>query len=165
MYVIAIDPGAKGAYCILDRNYQVIGSGLIPTWKPGSKTLVDAPKLASMMFDHLDGVKASFVVAVIEDVGGANAAGPGGKVGAFGSGRNLGAIEATVQRFWPMHWVTPARWKLGMGLKGATKQQSIDKATALFGRAAAEEHWPLKKHEGVAEAALIGAYWLKKNSG
>ncbi len=43
-------------------------------------------------------------------------------------------------------------------LKG-TKQDAIDKATRIFGAEVAREHWPRKGDDGVAEAALIAAWF------
>jgi hypothetical protein len=43
------------------------------------------------------------------------------------------------------------------------KDASRNLATDIFGDKAAAEYWPLKKHDGVAEAALIATYWLMEH--
>ena len=176
MRVIGIDPGAEGGFCCIDYQFggmTVVMACMIPFWKPQRKRLVESRNLGALFREailyignNLSTNTTPQTVFVIEDIATANASGAGGKVGAFSSGRTLGAIEATAGRFGnPVYWVTPDQWKKKMGLIGGSKQDSIDLATARFGTEVAEKYWPLKKHDGIAEAALIAAYWIEKFGG
>ena len=79
----------------------------------------------------------------------------------FQFGRMLGGIESLVFSVGkPVHYVTPASWKKAMGLS-SDKQASIDAAKIMFG-SAADELLRHKADDGVAEAALIAAYWAKQ---
>jgi crossover junction endodeoxyribonuclease RuvC len=75
----------------------------------------------------------------------------------FQFGRMFGGAELVLQSTClRVFHVTPQAWKKHFGL-GSDKNASIAMATLLFGT---DQHWKLKKHEGVAEAALIALYGL-----
>ena len=80
----------------------------------------------------------------------------------FQFGRMFGGAEMVVQYCCdkPMY-VTPQAWKGHYGL-GSAKNASIALATMMF---ETDKFWKLKKHDGVAEAALIAAYGIYKETG
>jgi crossover junction endodeoxyribonuclease RuvC len=83
-----------------------------------------------------------------------------GHVGAFAFGRGFGIIEtALAAADLPFSCVRPQVWKKRLGVT-ADKDQARQRATQLLPRGASL--WPLKKHDGRAEAALIALYGLKE---
>jgi len=157
--IVAFDPGAAGAVAILTAPTTIYDAWLLPIWKPRGKSLVQAYDLRKRIGDKLEELPDWQVEFVLEQCvpfqkGHAHAM--------FQLGRSLGTIEGIAGTFgFPMHWVTPNLWKGSLGL-GKNKANSIDRATATFGQEAKAKWWPLKKHEGVCEAALIGHYHLRR---
>ena len=159
MMVLAADPGQTGGIALLmgDHNQQYIHNAMMmPTREFNGKTLFD-PRAFNIFMAGIPVVEA----AVVEFV----SARPGQGVSSmFQFGRMLGALEASVfSRSKSMHYVTPAKWKGNLGLS-SDKNASLVMATDIFGAQGQAEWWPLKKHEGVAEAVLLGVYWLRNFS-
>jgi len=93
--------------------------------------------------------------AFVEQVG----AMPGqGVTSMFAFGKAYGAPLGMLAAFQiPMTLVTPQKWKKALGVpKG--KDAARQRATQLLPTSAVQ--WPLKKHDGRAEAALIAYYGL-----
>ena len=79
-----------------------------------------------------------------------------GHVQAFKTGMGYGQLRMVLTaNFIPYRVVTPQAWKRWHGLKG-DKDASRLLASQLMPKAA--HQWPLKKHDGRAEAALIALY-------
>lgn len=124
----------------------------IPTTGEGTQRRVDV--LAAMRWirkfppDH----------AVIERAG----VMPGqGIASGFRYGRAVGALEAVAQGLLiPLTQVEPAAWKAFHGLLKAEKEDSRQKAIAVFHGAA--DKFNLRTEHGKAEAALIAYYGLMK---
>lgn len=152
MRVLGVDPGQTGGLAIVHLGRLVKGTRM-PVVKVRGKAQVDARAISDWWGDGL----VPFDVAVIEAVH----AMPGqGVSSSFQFGRMLGGIEALVFSVGkPVHYVTPASWKKAMGLS-RDKQASIDAAKIMFG-SAADDLIKYKADEGVAEAALIAAYWTR----
>jgi len=150
MIVLGIDPGQTGGLVLLDTEgiRKAIPTPLIyPTKKP---TLATTPLL--YLFDGYYETTADY--AVIENV---HAMPAQGVSSSFQFGRMFGAIEAAAGMYAnEIIYVTPQKWKKHFGLLKTDKNASMAKATELYGN----EHWGLKKHEGVAEAALIATWGL-----
>lgn len=148
-YLIGIDPGASGAFVVLDRkSFAPIEWGVMPTVKQGKATRVNASALAAALRDFDPGE------AFLEQVG----AMPGQGVASmfsFGHAAGvvagvLGAMEITTTL------VTPQAWKKRAGLIGTDKDAA---------RARAIQLWPAwraldKKGAGqaLADAALIARF-------
>lgn len=144
--MIGIDPGVRGAIALLVDGRLVEASAMPVTENAKGRRSVDASALASivrrMAPDH----------AIVEQVG----VRPGeGVVGAFSFGRSAGVLEGVLGALGiERTLVTPAQWKVELKVP-ADKRQAMAKASALFG---GSKHWPLRKDDGKAEAALL-AYW------
>lgn len=113
-----------------------------------SRRTVDAPSLHALIgclrFDRI----------VLEEV----ASMPrDGAVGAFAFGRSFGKIEALIAA-WPHVYVKPAKWK-GVLCVPADGDAARRIASRLM--PGSSHLWPLKKHHGRAEAALIAYYGVK----
>lgn len=162
--VIGIDPGVGGALAVLHR---------------GSVRVYDAPTLSvkrgKSIKKQLDQVQWCALVrrlslvgptlAVIELVNGfgnvRGAPGGGGQSAsaAFAFGRTTGAMECALAAFEiPTHFVAPGKWKRDMSVP-ADKDGARLVASRLMPYGAAQ--WPLKKHDGRAEAALLALYGLQ----
>lgn len=151
--ILGVDPGQAGGLAIIQAGRLVKGTRM-PIVKIRGKAQVDARAVVRWWDDCL----VPFDVAVIEAV---HAMPRQGVSSSFQFGRMLGGIEALIYSTGArVDYVTPASWKKAMGLS-SDKQASIDAAKIQFGSAA---DWMItcKADDGIAEAALIAAYWHAK---
>ncbi|MEA1649203.1 hypothetical protein UAJ10_09250 [Nitrospirillum sp. BR 11164] len=146
--IIGIDPGLSGAIAILSADGGLTVHDM-PTHRL-TRTELDLSALATI-FDNL--TKATAPVAFLERVG----AMPGqGVASMFKFGTCYGALQGLLAaHFIPVTLVTPQSWKRAMGCP-AGKDGARARASQLLPRHAGL--WPLKKHDGRAEAALIALY-------
>ena len=166
---MGIDPGKGGALAIhQDGAWRVEDCPLVETStvkrknKKTGKTTVTVKKESSpvLMAGLIRGVLAdcggpSQVVVIVEKV----SAMPGqGVTSMFSFGRNYGQWEGAIAALaCETHHVTPQRWKKAMLADAAKgKEAARMKALQLFPYLA--EELRLKKHDGRAEALLIGEY-------
>ena len=83
-----------------------------------------------------------------------------GTVGAFSFGRGVGLLEGILAaNFIPTTQITPAVWKKAMQCPG-DKDQARARASDVLPRHAGK--WPLKKHDGRAEAALLAVHGARQ---
>ena len=149
MTIIGIDPGLSGAVAVLNGLTSTIHDMPVFTIKANGKERrnLDIAGLIRIIQD------TEAVYAFIEKVG----VMPGeGSVGAFKFGYTCGAIEAVILAAKiPFSYVTPQVWK-----KALQCPKDKDGARMRAGQLLPEmsHHWPLKKHDGRAEAALIALY-------
>lgn len=149
-YVMGVDPGASGAYCIIDEEGAVVEAHSFDTYKVGGKTRLDVYALLNRL--RLRSLELRH--SCVEEVG------PMPKQGVsstFQFGRSYGQLEAVLVAIGtPVMYVRPAVWKAHMAVpRGSDKDYSRVLASRLSG---GDAHWPLKKHHGVAEAYLIARY-------
>lgn len=150
MRILGVDPGAMGGLAIVHGGRLVKGTRM-PVVELRGKKQVDARAVVEWWSDCM----VPFDVAVIEAV---HAMPKQGVSSTFQFGRMLGAIESLVYAVGsPVHYVTPAAWKRALGL-GSSKQGSIDLAKIRFG-SQADQLLKFKADDGIAEAALMAAYW------
>ena len=151
--ILGVDPGQTGGLAIV-HNGRLVKGIRMPVVELRGKRQVDARAIVEWWSDCL----MPFDVAVIEAV---HAMPKQGVSSSFQFGRMLGGIESLVFSVGaPVHYVTPAVWKKAMGLN-RDKQASIDAAKIRFG-AGVDQLLKRKADDGVAEAALIAAYWHAK---
>jgi crossover junction endodeoxyribonuclease RuvC len=153
MRVIGIDPGATGAIALFTGDVLAEVADM-PTVLVRRKARVDAAAVGALLRklapDH----------AFVEMTG----AMPGQGVSSmfnFGlaCGVVLGAIGALSI---PITAVTAAQWKGSLRVPAA-KDGARARASQLLPKAASL--WPLSKHHGRAEAALIGYYGTRQGNG
>lgn len=154
MSIAGIDPGASGAIALLDHRVRVFDMPTrIVTISGKQRKRVDLLGLAQLV----DMLERTVTLCVLEDVGPMPHDGP---VQAFNFGWAACAPHAmAVTAGWRLELVRPAVWKTQMGLQGQGKEASRAMATKLFPDFA--HLWPLKKHDGRAEAVLLAFYGSK----
>lgn len=146
--VLGIDPGITGAAAILDADGMPELVADLPVIRDGRLAWIDGGVLQSTLLEAIRGRPCR---AVVERV---SAMPRQGVASSFAFGVGLGSILATLQTLrLPIDLVTPAAWKLAMGL-GKDKRASIDKARLLFPMA----DLSMAKHDGRAEALLLAHY-------
>lgn len=154
--VVGIDPGLPGAICLLDTE-GTIGINDMPThalMRGGkNKREIDAHRLAVLLSGRIGH-------AFIEQVG----AMPGqGVSGVFSLGKTFGIIIGVLATHGvPMTFVSPVKWKKALQVP-ASKDGARARASQLLPQAASQ--WPLVKHDGRAEAALIALYGIRSFDG
>ena len=152
MIIAGIDPGLSGAIALLDaESGGVIDCVDMPTHQllrgGKAKRELDAHALAGMI--GRDRIGHCFIEAVSSMPG-------QGVSSVFSFGKSFGivlGILAAQQIAFTL--VSPVTWKKALGVPAA-KDGARARASQLL--PAASHHWPLIKHDGRAEAALI-AYW------
>ena len=153
--ILAIDPGQTGGFVIADFYQE----------GPRIRTALAMPLIAVNQKKALDiravlewlPVLSSVDVAIMELV---HSMPKQGVASSFQFGRMFGSAETVIYLFDRQAYVVPRTWKKALNLS-SDKGASVDLATRIFGKKAAMRWWPLKKDEGVAEAALIAHYWGK----
>jgi crossover junction endodeoxyribonuclease RuvC len=154
MFVIGIDPGARGAVAILESGGKLTHVFDMPAVEIMSggklKRRVSPEMLASELRLYAD----QGAVAVVEQVG----AMPGqGVTSMFAFGESFGLVKGVLAGLGVVtSTVTPGKWKKALGVN-AGKDGSRAKAAQL---------WPSQAHEfkrvkddGKAEASLLAEYW------
>ena len=153
--IVGIDPGLGGAIVLLDGG-KIVRCEDMPTNSYTKsdgriRRKVDPAALAMIIRDMAP------QLVLVEAVH----ASPGmGVSSAFGFGHSAGIIDACIALSIPRNCeikaVSPNAWKRAMNVP-ADKVLTTEAATSFFG----SQHWPLKKHHGRAEAALICLYGLR----
>lgn len=152
--VLAIDPGAKGAICLLDDRTRVLAVHDMPvhavTINKRTRNRIDLHGLNQLIKD----LAVHAELAVIEEVG----ANPNdGVLGAFSFGEAFGAVKMAVAAHEiPLQLCRPQEWKAFHRLIGKDKDDSRQKASQLLPEHA--RHWARKMDDGRAEAALLALY-------
>lgn len=153
MKIIGVDPGATGAFAILDLDSLDLVVIDMPTTKVkrGTRNVnqVDAVQLVKLLTPHIN----EGDVAVIERVHSM----PGqGVVSVFSFGRAAGILEGVLAAMGvPFALVPPATWAKKMRLFGG-KDGSRARAMELFPEKA--HLFERKKDDGRADATLIACY-------
>lgn len=164
---LGADPGMGGAlalYVLVDGRTEIHVEDM-PSLELNGKRRMDHWKLSQV----LAAWTSIFAVrhATIERVHAMPLRGPGGQIRQsaptlFEFGFAAGAlVQAVASAGIPLTLVHPATWKTVYGLRGGreNKDMSRSKASQMFPNAA--HNWPLKKHDGRAEAVLLAHYGSK----
>jgi crossover junction endodeoxyribonuclease RuvC len=156
MIVAGIDPGLSGAVALLDAaTGAVVDVFDMPTHALArggkNKRELDPHSLAGAL--GRDRIGHAFVELV--------GAMPGqGVSSVFSFGKSFGITIGVLATLGiPMTFVAPVAWKRALQVPAA-KDGARARASQLM--PAAASHWPLVKHDGRAEAALIACYGLRQ---
>lgn len=150
--ILGIDPGLSGALALYSDVALVIFD--MPTIETvvnkKVKRAIDAYQLGNWIDLH----RTEISLAIVEQVGSMPEQ---GITSAFNFGFSTGVIHGVLAgNQVPMRTVTPAVWKRQFGLIGKGKDASRLAASRIVPQYA--DRWPLKKHDGRAEAFLLAAW-------
>ena len=151
--ILGIDPGLNGALALYDPVSASLEVVDMPTLQL-KKRVIDEYAVARLIDNWSGRIREVW----LEQVG----VRPGeGAVGAFSFGRGYGLVRGVCcASFLPIIDVTPQTWKAAFKVRG-DKDESRVRASALMPRHAGL--WPLKKHDGRAEAALIALHGARQH--
>ena len=147
--ILGIDPGLDGALSFLEGDALVIVD--MPTLKAGvgGKRIVDENELSTIIDVQSAKIRHVFVEAV-------SAMPKQGVTSVFSFGTSYGLVRGILAaHFLQRTFIRPQVWKKALQVPAA-KDGAIARASQLM-----PEHralWPLKKHDGRAESALIALY-------
>lgn len=158
-HCLGVDPGVKGALCLLEiqsRKIQVFDM-------PVTQGQVDGAKLATIVEVCLFQAGAQGLRAVVENVSSRPR-----QAHAFSFGRSTGVVHGVLDALGvPYELVSPAQWKPAMGLRrlatedqAANKTKSRELAMKLFSEQA--DLFDRVRDDGRAEAALISFFYTQK---
>jgi crossover junction endodeoxyribonuclease RuvC len=150
MRVLGIDPGIAGA-CVLIKDGEVIAVADMPVVTARGKRRVCPAQLAALLASW-----CPIEHCMIE----AASARPGQGVSSmFGYGRSYGVVLGVLSALGiSFTEVSAVSWKRTLAVPS-----DKDAARARAGQLlpAAAKHWPLQRHHGRAEAALLGLLALR----
>lgn len=155
--ILGIDPGLSGALAFMDDKELLIYD--VPTFEitrnGKKKRQIDLQILLSIMQNKDLGTTHAFLEHV-------NAMPGQGVSSMFQMGRGYGQIEMGLAAAGiPVTYITPQVWKKALSVP-KDKDGARQRASQLMPQWA--HNWPLKKHDGRAEAALIALYARKNLS-
>jgi hypothetical protein len=155
--LIAIDPGIRGAIAFFGPGDRIAVHDMPTRAKPGNTKIrneIDPKALQALLRRFAPADEKGLVV--MENLN----TFAGGSVQTMGSLEATKAVICTVCELsgFDMAFVSPKTWQGFYGIKRTTasdtKTQSLKLARELFGM----EYCPLQKHDGRADALLIGRY-------
>lgn len=152
MTFIGIDPGKKGAYCIINNDNN---TNTIIACPFDEETFIKDMASVCGFYDINDNV-----FCVLEHVG----AMPGqGTVSMFSFGENFGFIQGVLKTMdIPYELVRPQKWKKEYGIT-SDKNTSIEVCKRLFPNVSLKRTEKCKKDDdGLAESILIAEYARRK---
>ncbi len=145
---LGIDPGLGGAIAMLRGDRHVVVWDM-PTVQRGGRGELDMRALADLLREPARGS----IEAVVEHV---HAMPRDSKVGAFSFGHSFGGARGVLAALSiPYTLAAPNVWKKALSVP-AGKDAARARASELLPGFACL--WPLKKHDGRAEAALLALY-------
>jgi hypothetical protein len=155
--LIAIDPGIRGALAFFGPGDRIAVEDMPIRAKQGNGKVRNeiAPRLLQELLRRRVAADEKGLV-VMENLN----TFAGGSVQTMGSLEATKAVICTVCELsgFDMAFVSPREWQRFFGIKATpsetTKQQSLRLARQLFGN----DYCPLQKHDGRADALLIGRY-------
>lgn len=158
-YIIGIDPGLRGAIAFYSLNElqvfatPVVSTQFIKAGKKKSRNDMDLDKVREIIV-QFDGASYEIKCAYLEHVAAMSGQ---GVTSMFRFGQNFGQWQGMLAGFGiRTELVWPQTWKASYGLT-RSKTTSLELARETWPDNA-EESFRLKKHDGLAEAALIAKY-------
>jgi crossover junction endodeoxyribonuclease RuvC len=155
--ILGIDPGAHGAVAVLDENGQLLDVLDMPSSREANgRTATNAPLLAGIL------ARSRARIAFCEFVG---ARPTDAKAAAFSFGRARGCIEGVCGSLGlPIVFLTPATWKRLADIPPGAENKDVARTRAIARWPAHAELFRRKADVDRAEAALIGAAGLQRES-
>jgi len=158
MIALGIDPGQIGGLAVIKRLPAAACTLVSAIPMPLSLDDTTKPRLdikaVKIWLRTIPHIFSRMDMGVIEKV---HSMPRQGVASSFQFGRMFGAAELLPVLFcYDNFSVTPRQWKKHFGLS-ADKREAVKLATSFYG----DQFWLLKKHEGIAEAALIATWALE----
>lgn len=150
-YILGVDPGLSGALALYNPHDGELITIDMPTLAAGtgSKRVLDEVHLARTV----DVWAANIHMCFLEKV---HAMPKQGVTSSFNFGMGYGIVKGIIAaNMVPVTLVPPRTWKSATKTP-ASKDAARARASQIFPRFS--DQWPLKKHDGRAEAALIAYY-------
>lgn len=163
--ILGVDPGLHGCFSFVE-NGEVVDVFDIPLLQVMvNKTLknaIDVQALKRILYAFRRHTLAAYIENVqpmpSSDGGGRSM----GATSAFSFGRTVGTLYTAIAFAGiPINTVMPGIWKKALQVP-KDKTGARHRASQLMPGSA--HHWPLVKHDGRAEASLIGFYGARKQS-
>ena len=156
MLIIGIDPGIKGAICILKdgKILDVFDMPIMPVGKK-NKSQVNGSQIYNEIQKAITHEDKKDIKVVIEQV----SAMPGqGVTSMFNFGQSFGILKGVCSAMkLSLYFVRPAKWKKHFNLINASKDASRTKAIEIFPYFSA--NLSKKKDANKADAILIASYF------
>ena len=156
MLIIGIDPGIKGAICILKDGVviDVFDMPVMPVGKK-NKSQVNGSQIYNEILKLIEKEDKQDVKVVIEQV----SAMPGqGVTSMFNFGQSYGVLKGIFSAMQiPMDFVSPVKWKKYFNLINTQKDSSRTKAIEFFPYISAK--LSRKKDANKADAILIASFY------
>ena len=162
MIIIGIDPGIKGAICILKdgKILDVFDMPIMPVGKK-NKSQVNSSQIYNEIKKAIINEEKTNIKVVIEQV----SAMPGqGVTSMFNFGQSFGVLKGIFSAMQiPMDFVSPVKWKKHFNLINTQKDSSRTKAIEFFPYIS--HKLSRKKDANKADAILIASYYyhIQKN--
>ncbi len=155
--VIACDPGASGAFCVLDSKAIIIDLFDMPSISVKVGKSERNRVSASLVYTRLKPLRGYIKLAVLEKVGGMTGQSASA---AFTFGSASGIVEGVYAGLeFPVALVTPQQWKKDMKLISADKGLARQMAIRMW---PSEAHMFARvKNSDRAEAALMAKWGLE----
>ena len=158
MLIIGIDPGIKGAICILKDGVviDVFDMPVMPVGKK-NKSQVNGSQIYNEILKLIEKEDKQDVKVVIEQV----SAMPGqGVTSMFNFGQSYGVLKGIFSAMQiPMDFVSPVKWKKYFNLINTQKDSSRTKAIEFFPYISAK--LSRKKDANKADAILIASFYYQ----
>ena len=158
MLIIGIDPGIKGAICILKDGVviDVFDMPVMPVGKK-NKSQVNGSQIYNEIQKVIENKDKQDIKVVIEQV----SAMPGqGVTSMFNFGQSYGVLKGIFSAMQiPMDFVSPVKWKKYFNLINTQKDSSRTKAIEFFPYISAK--LSRKKDANKADAILIASFYYQ----
>ena len=158
MIIIGIDPGIKGAICILKdgKILDVFDMPIMPVGKK-NKSQVNGSQIYNEIKKATVNEEKTNIKVVIEQV----SAMPGqGVTSMFNFGQSFGVLKGIFSAMQiPMDFVSPVKWKKHFNLINAQKDSSRTKAIEFFPYISSK--LSRKKDANKADAILIASFYYQ----
>jgi crossover junction endodeoxyribonuclease RuvC len=149
--VLGVDPGVGGALALL-VNSELVEIADVPVVEVRGKRRIDPAQLVTLIASWKPDI------AIVEH---AAAMPKQGVSSMFGFGKSAGLVLGVLAGLRvPTTEITAAKWKRALQVP-AGKDGARARAGQLLPTAA--HHWPLKRHDGRAEAALLALFGMQMN--
>jgi len=156
MLVLGIDPGLDGALALLDSELNLLEVWDVPTLELSRNGKAKREIDVQALVDMVEGVVVYRPKVWIEN----STPMPGqGSASTFAFGKTFGLLYGVcAAKKLVIERVAPQKWKKALAVP---KEKDGARARASVLMPAHSTHWPLKRHDGRAEAALIALYGAK----